>query len=44
MIDSDTTVELLAVHIADTLKSEHPHSEIVVKAYEGIGKGAQVKR
>mgnify|MGYP000022798325 CR=1 FL=1 len=42
MVDTDTTVELLAAHIAETLKSENPNSSIVVRAYEGIGKGAQV--
>ncbi len=43
LIDSDTTVELLAMHIAQTLKAEHPNSDIDVRAYEGIGKGAQIK-
>jgi adenine-specific DNA glycosylase len=44
MLDTDTTVELIAAHIADTLKSEFPEDEIRVKAYEGVGKGAIAKR
>ncbi len=42
ILPSDTTVELLAQHIADTLYAESPTDKIVVKAYEGIGKGAIV--
>ena len=40
MLDSDTTVELIAAHIAGQLKSEFPEDAIRVKAYEGVGKGA----
>lgn len=40
LIDSDTTVELLARHLAQTIKAERPHSLIRVKAFEGINKGA----
>lgn len=43
MIETDTTVELLAAHIAQTLKAENPDSDIEVRAFEGIGKGAKVK-
>ncbi len=44
LIDTDTTVELIALHIADSLKSDHPDHEFTVKAYEGAGKGAVVSR
>lgn len=44
MLDTDTTVELIAAHIADTLKVEFPTDAIRVKAYEGVGKGAIAKR
>lgn len=40
MMDTDTTVELIAGHIADRLKAEFPSDSIRVKAYEGVGKGA----
>ncbi len=40
LIDSDSTVENLAQHIAVTLKQSHPGSSFEVYAYEGIGKGA----
>ncbi|NMT64643.1 6-pyruvoyl trahydropterin synthase family protein [Marinobacter orientalis] len=44
MLDSDTTVELIAAHIAERLKSEFPGDTIRVKAYEGVGKGAIASR
>ncbi|MDL0429991.1 6-carboxytetrahydropterin synthase [Marinobacter sp. TBZ242] len=44
MLDSDTTVELIAAHIAERLKSEFPEDTIRVKAYEGVGKGAIASR
>lgn len=40
VIDSDSTVECIAEHIARVLKSRHPESSFRVKAYEGVGKGA----
>ncbi len=40
LIDSDSTVENLAQHIADRLKSEKPLSTFEVRTYEGVGKGA----
>ena len=39
-MDVDTTVELIAQHIADLLKSENPENEYKVIAYEGVAKGA----
>lgn len=44
LIDTDTTVELIADHLADRLKQQHPSDTIRVKAYEGLGKGAVVVR
>ncbi len=43
IVDTDTTVEWIAHHIASTLKRETPDDVIEVQAYEGIGKGAIVK-
>lgn len=40
LIDTDSTVEHIAQHIADALKREYPLREYRVKAYEGVGKGA----
>ena len=40
LIESDSTVENLAMHIARTLKAEYPASMFRVLAYEGIDKGA----
>ncbi|QFU23221.1 6-carboxytetrahydropterin synthase [Shewanella eurypsychrophilus] len=40
IIPHDTTVELLAEFIANTLIEQVPNSEFKVIAYEGIGKGA----
>lgn len=40
LMDTDTTVELIADHIAKTTKSEYPTSTIRVQAYEGMNKGA----
>ena len=40
LIDSDTTVEYIAQHIALSLKKEFPESSFKVKAYEGCFKGA----
>lgn len=44
MLDSDTTVELIAAHIADRLKADFPADAIMVKAYEGVGKGSIAQR
>lgn len=40
LIDSDSTVENIASHIASTLNENFPQNTYVVKAYEGISKGA----
>lgn len=40
LIDTETTVEQIAMHLAAEIKTEHPHEEVVVRAFEGIGKGA----
>lgn len=44
MLATDTTVELIAAHMADQLKAEFPGDAIRVKAYEGVGKGAIASR
>lgn len=40
LINTDSTVECIAKHIAETLKSKHPNKDYTVRAFEGIGKGA----
>ena len=40
LINADSTVENIAQHIADQLKTAHPASSFEVHAYEGINKGA----
>ncbi|MDZ7924856.1 MAG: 6-carboxytetrahydropterin synthase [Marinagarivorans sp.] len=40
LMDTDTTVELIAEHIASKLKAQYPSDSFTVKAFEGIGKGA----
>ncbi|MFP3978052.1 MULTISPECIES: 6-carboxytetrahydropterin synthase [Marinobacter] len=44
MMNTDTTVEFIAAHIADALKAKFPSDTILVKAYEGVGKGAIASR
>ncbi|WP_053981989.1 6-pyruvoyl trahydropterin synthase family protein [Marinagarivorans algicola] len=43
MMQTDTTVELIAEHIAQVLKQEMPNQCFTVKAFEGIGKGAIIE-
>ncbi len=40
MMETETTVEQIADHLAQAIKSEYPDSTIEVRAYEGVGKGA----
>ncbi len=40
LIDTDSTVENLAQHIADKLKQQHPDSNFQVRVFEGVDKGA----
>jgi 6-pyruvoyl-tetrahydropterin synthase len=40
LISTDTTVELIAIYLANYLKSQKPDSSFKVKAYEGLDKGA----
>ncbi len=40
LLDTDTTVEFIAHHIAQKTRQENPESFVRVKAYEGINKGA----
>jgi 6-pyruvoyl-tetrahydropterin synthase len=40
IIDTETTVEFIAHHIAQKSRQENPETFIRVKAYEGINKGA----
>jgi len=40
LLESDSTVECIAEHIANTLKQAHPQSDIRVRAFEGVAKGA----
>jgi 6-pyruvoyl-tetrahydropterin synthase len=40
LIDTESTVEQIAAHLAEQIKIDHPQDEVVVRAFEGIGKGA----
>ena len=40
MMNTDTTVEFIARHLADTIKQQHPDSQVRVRAFEGVNKGA----
>lgn len=40
LINTESTVENIARHIRETLEQEFPEDQFLVKAYEGIGKGA----
>lgn len=40
IIETDSTVECIASHIAQQLKAETPNAQFWVKAYEGVSKGA----
>lgn len=40
LMTGDTTIELIAAHIADLCKAELGNDTVEVRAYEGVGKGA----
>jgi len=40
MIDTESTVELIAHHLAQTIAASLPGKQIEVRAFEGIGKGS----
>jgi len=40
LIDTDSTVENLAEHIARKLQQHYPDKQLIIYAYEGVGKGA----
>lgn len=42
LIDTDSTVELIADHLAKQVKARYPNNDVLVRAYEGVGKGAAV--
>ncbi|MDX1693896.1 MAG: 6-carboxytetrahydropterin synthase [Ketobacteraceae bacterium] len=44
LIDTDSTVEHIASHLADQVKSDHPDESVLVRAYEGVWKGAIATR
>lgn len=39
-ISTESTVEQIALHLADQIKKQRPDDKIEVRAFEGIGKGA----
>jgi len=43
-MDTETTVELIACHLADQVKAAHPDQAVRVRAFEGVGKGAVAER
>ena len=42
-IDTETTVEQIARHLAARIKQVKPLDDVMVRAYEGVGKGAVAK-
>lgn len=40
IMDTDSTVEYIAQHLAHRISADYPGEKITVKAFEGIGKGA----
>lgn len=43
LIDTDSTVELIAEHLARQIKKNYPDQVVMVRAFEGVGKGAIVE-
>lgn len=44
LIGTDSTVELIASHIAEECAKKTPNNHYLVRAYEGVGKGAVAER
>ena len=44
IMDTDSTVECIAEHIAGTIKRQRPQNTFLVKCYEGVKKGAIAER
>jgi len=44
LMDTETTVELIACHLADQVKAAYPDRAVQVRAFEGVGKGAVAER
>ncbi|MCV6588852.1 MAG: 6-carboxytetrahydropterin synthase [Marinobacterium sp.] len=44
LMDTETTVELIACHLADVIKQDFPQQKVTVRAFEGVGKGAIAER
>jgi len=40
LMDSETTVEQIACHLAALIKQQYPDNHVQVRAFEGVGKGA----
>lgn len=40
LMDTETTVEQIACHLAEQVKQQNPDCAVLVRAYEGVGKGA----
>lgn len=40
LMDTETTVEQIACHLAEQVKQTNPECDVLVRAYEGVGKGA----
>lgn len=40
LMDTDTTVELIARHVRDTVQGQLPNNKVSVRAFEGVQKGA----
>ena len=40
LIPTDSTVECIAAYLAQQIKREHPHEQVQVTGFEGVGKGA----
>lgn len=44
LIETDSTVELIAEHIAEECNRMHPENHYLIRAYEGVGKGSIAER